>query len=79
MSTFAPVKPSALTAKARGVLAVATVKWHRMPIKHAATIGELERFGLVETKTEWQWSKRDPGAGRHVVFWRRKEAAGGAA
>lgn len=71
MAPFAHVKPSALTPLARGVLELAPDDWRRMSMKHAATVAELERFGLVQTETRWQWSTRDSGAGRHVVWWRK--------
>lgn len=72
MTIFATVKQSALSVEARAVLEVAGDTWRRMPLRHAATANELELMGLVEVETRWQWSTRDPGAGRHVVMWRRK-------
>ena len=67
---FATVKPSSLTPAAREVLARATSEWRRVPSACGGFLRELELFGLVETRTEWQWSTRHSGAGRHVVFWR---------
>lgn len=68
------VKLSALSAEAREVLALAPNDWRRMPMRHASIATDLERYGLVETETSWQWSTRNSGAGRHVVMWRKLPA-----
>jgi hypothetical protein len=72
VAEFATVKLGALSDEAREVLAAASEKWRRLPMRHAAVAADLERYGLVEIEQEWQWSKTDPGAGRHVWMWRKR-------
>lgn len=60
-----------LTDEAKQVLALAKDDWRRMPSKHFSVIDELEHFGFVQLEVQWQWSKTDPGSGRHVQMWRK--------
>lgn len=74
MSGHVNVRESALTQAQRDALARTKPEWRRLPAGIAGIAADLERCGLVETRVDWVWSARNPGAGKHVVFWRRRAA-----
>ena len=72
---FATVKPNALSSEAQAALANLGENFVRLPKKLEAMALDLEVCGLVEVRTEWVWSRGNPGAGYHRTVWRRVPAA----